>query len=113
MFMQYFVGATMHVRIVKLFKEGVELERRLLNDRYTRVYQGRLTISDKTQQGRHRPSKIARIVGEYGPACELYDVSLVWLNDSRMTLTGDERTPNEQSKLVCYQQSWLVTLDTE
>lgn len=103
----------MQVKMVKMFKHGVELERRLLNDRYTRVYRGRLTIADVTHQGRHRPSKVARIVGDFDSTCELFDVTLVWLNDSRMTLTGDERIPNDQGKLVCFRQSWLVMLDTE
>jgi len=98
--------------MVKMFKDGVEIERRLLNDRYTPVQRGRLTIADETNQGRHRPTKIARLLGDYGSMCELYDVALVWLNDSRMTLTGDERIPNDQGKLVCFRQSWLVMLDT-
>lgn len=96
-----------------MFKEGVELERRLLNDRYTRVYRGRLTIADATHQGRHRPSKVARIAGDYDSTCELYDVMLVWLNDGRMTLTGDERVSNEEGKVVCYKQSWLCLIDTD
>lgn len=99
--------------MVKMFKDGVELERRLLNDRYTRVYRGRLAIADQTHQGRHRPSKVARIIGSHDSTCELFDVTLVWLNDSRMTLTGDESIPNDQGKLVCYRQSWLVMLDEE
>lgn len=103
----------MRVRMVRMFKHGVELERRLLNDRYTQVVRGTLTISDQTNQGRHRPTKIARIIGNYGATCELFDVQLVWLNDNRLTLTGDERIANDQGKLVCYRQSWLVMLDTE
>jgi hypothetical protein len=99
--------------MVKMFTHGVEIEKRMLSDRFTPVQRGRLTVSDETQQGRHRPSKIARIVSEYGPVCELFDVSLVWLNDNRLTLTGDERIPNEQGKLVCFRQSWLVMFDTE
>ncbi|MCS0582869.1 hypothetical protein NX784_14855 [Massilia pinisoli] len=110
---QYFIGATMRIRMVKMFEGGVELEKRKLHDRYTRVYRGRLTISDVTHQGRHRPSKVARLVGDYDSTCELYDVMLVWLNDSRMTLTGDERILNEQGKTVCYKQSWLCLIDTD
>ena len=102
----------MRVQIVRMFKHGVELERRLLNDRYTQVVRRTLTIADQTNQGRHRPTKIARILGSHGSTCELYDVTLVWLNDNQLTLTGDERIPNEQGKLVCYRQSWLVMLDT-
>lgn len=103
----------MRVRMVRLFHNGVEIEKRLLSDRYTPVPRGRLTVAHETNQGRHRPTKIARVVSDYGSTYELYDVSLVWLNDSRMTLTGDERIPNEQGKLVCFRQSWLLTLDTE
>lgn len=96
-----------------MFQCGIELEKRKVHDRYTRVYRGRLTIADVTHQGRHRPSKVARIVGDYDSACELYDVMLVWLNDGRMTLTGDERVANEGGKLVHYKQSWLCVIDTE
>jgi hypothetical protein len=103
----------MRVRMIRLFQNGVEIEKRLLSDRYTPVQRGRLTVAHETNQGRHRPTKIARVVSDYGSTYELYDISLVWLNDGRMTLTGDERVSNEQGKLVCYRQSWLVTLDTE
>lgn len=48
-----------------------------------------------------------------GTVCELWEVSLVWANEGRITLTGDERLPNEQGQLVYFKQSWLVTLDTE
>lgn len=96
-----------------MFKDGIELERRMLSDRYTPVHRGRLTITDETHQGRHRPSKVARISGSFDSTIELYDVSLVWLNDGRMTLTGDERIQNAEGKTVCYRQSWLVMLDTE
>lgn len=107
------MGATMQVKMVKMFNHGVEVDRRMLFDRSTVQHRGKLVISDETDQGRHRTSKIARIVSARGTICELRDVSLVWANEGRITLTGDERLPNEQGKVVCYKQSWLCTLDPD
>jgi hypothetical protein len=103
----------MEVKIVKMFNHGVEVDRRMLSDRSTVQHRGKLVIADETDQGRHRPSKIARIVSARGTICELRDVSLVWANEGRITLTGDERLPNEQGNIVCYKQSWLCTLEAE
>lgn len=64
----------MLVRMVKMFALGVEVERRMLNDRYTPTHRGKLVIMDVTDQGKHRPVKAARILSAYGPPCELYDV---------------------------------------
>jgi hypothetical protein len=103
----------MKVQVVKMFVNGVEVERRMLSDRYTPRHRGMLTISDETNQGRHRPTKIARLTSQHGTFCELFDVQLLWLNEERMTLTGDERIKNAEGQTVCYRQSWLVMLDTE
>jgi hypothetical protein len=103
----------MQVKMVRMFNCGVEVDRRMLNDRSTVQHKGKLVISDETDQGRHRPTKVARIVSSGGTLCELRDVHLVWANEGRITLTGDERLPNDQGKQVCYKQSWLCTLDTE
>lgn len=99
--------------MVKMFSNGVEVERRLLNDRYTPVHRGKLVIMDATDQGRHRPMKVARILGNYGPTCELYDVHVLWASEGRITFTGDERVQNTDGKTVCYKQSWLCVIDTE
>lgn len=103
----------MQVKVVKMFNHGVEVDRRMLNDRSTVQHRGKLIISDETDQGRHRPTKVARVVSTRGTVCELRDVALVWANEGRITLTGDERLLNEQGKMVCYKQSWLCTLDAE
>ena len=103
----------MYVRMVKMFVQGVEIEKRLLNDRYTQTYRGKLVIVDATDQGRHRPVKVARLLSAYGAACELYDVQVVWASDGRITFTGDERVTNEAGKLVHYKQSWLCLIDTD
>lgn len=101
----------MHVRMVKMFKHGVELERRMLSDRATAQHRGKLLIMDVTDQGRHRPVKVARLVSERGVECELLDVHVVWLNGNRITFTGDERVPGSDGKLVCFKQSWLCSMD--
>jgi hypothetical protein len=93
-----------------MFRNGVEIERRMLNDRYTISHDGQLVIMDVTDQGRHRPLKVARLVSERGILCELLDVHVVWSNENRITFTGDERILNEAGQLVSYKQSWLCTL---
>lgn len=101
----------MKVKLVKMFERGVEVERRMLNDRYTTVHKGQLVIMDITDQGRHRPIKVARLMTDRGMDCELLDVHVVWSSENRITFTGDERLPNAEGKQVCYKQSWLCTLD--
>ena len=103
----------MQVRMVKMYRHGVELERRMLNDRSTPQHRGKLVIMDITDQGRHRPVKVARLLSARGIECELQDVHVVWLNDNRFTFTGDERNPGPDGKAICYKQSWLCTLDTD
>jgi hypothetical protein len=95
-----------------MFDKGVEVKRRMLNDRYTVKYEGQLVIMDATDSGRHRPIKVARLMTDTGIACELSDVHVVWSSDNRITFTGDERIKNEQGQQVCYKQSWLCTLWT-
>ncbi|RFP23126.1 hypothetical protein D0T24_17240 [Duganella sp. BJB480] len=97
--------------MVKMFNQGVKVERRMLNDRYTIKYEGDLVIMDATDSGRHRPIKVARLMTDRGVTCELSDVHVVWSSDNRITFTGDERIKNESGQQVCYKQSWLCTLD--
>ncbi len=103
----------MQVRMVKMFKHGVELERRMLNDRASTQHRGKLVIMDVTDQGRHRPVKVARLVSARGVECELFDVHVLWLIDIRFTFTGDERVPGADGKVVCFKQSWLCSLETD
>jgi hypothetical protein len=101
----------MRVRVVKMFKLGVEVERRMLLDRSTRQYRGELVIIDVTDQGRHRPVKVARLMSERGAECKLLDVHVVWANGDRITFTGDERILNAEGTPVIYKQSLLCTLE--
>lgn len=82
-------GGVVQVRMVKMFKRGVEVERRMLLDRSTRQYRGELVIMDATDQGRHRPVKVARLMSEPGTECELLEVHVVWSNGDRITFRGD------------------------
>lgn len=99
--------------MVKMFKHGVELERRMLHDRSTPQHRGTLVIMDVTDQGRHRPVKVARLMSPRGIESELQDVQVVWISDSRITFTGDERIPGSDGKVVHYKQSWLCVLDSD
>lgn len=103
----------MQVRMVRMYKQGVELDRRMLTDRSTPQHRGKLVILDVTDQGRHRPVKVARLISQRGTECELSDVHVVWLNDNRITFTGDEKFPGPDGKPVCFKQSWLCMLDTD
>jgi hypothetical protein len=57
---------------------------------------------DVTDQGRHRPVKVARLMSERGAECELLDVQVVWSNGDRITFTGDERISNAEGTPVNY-----------
>ena len=85
----------------------------MLNDRSTVPHRGKLVIMDITDQGKHRPTKVARILNLRGTVCELYDVHVVWATDERITFTGDERIPNAEGKIVSYKQSRLCNRDSE
>ncbi|CAN7195128.1 hypothetical protein [Massilia sp. LjRoot122] len=108
---QYFIMASMQVRIVKMRNHGVEIDRRLLRD--AAGARGLLIIADVTDQGLHRPCKTARLLQGEMIRAELKDVSLVWANDGRMTLAGYERVVSEAGQVVDYRQSWLVFIDNE
>ena len=99
----------MQVRIVKMRSKGAEIDRRLLRE--VAGTPGQLVILDVTDQGKHRPTKVARLQQGEMLRAELRDVQLVWLNDGRMTLTGYEQATNDTGQVVEYRQSWLVTLD--
>lgn len=100
----------MRVRIVKMRSKGVEVDRRALRD--VAGTPGQLVILDITDQGKHRPTKVARLHQGELLRAELRDVAVVWLNEGRMTLTGYEQATNEAGQTVEYRQSWLISLDT-
>lgn len=103
----------MRVRVVKMFRHGVELNRRLLNDSSTPEHRGELVIMDITDIERRRPVKVAKLIAHGGYEYELREVQIVWLNEDRLTLIGDERLRNAKGEMVNFKQSWLCTLDKE
>lgn len=94
-------------------RDGVAVERRMLNDRYTVKYYGWRVIMDVTDQGLRRPVKVARLKrpGINGHEIELLDPHIVWTNEGKFTLAGFERVNNEEGKAVEFAQSWLCALD--
>lgn len=100
----------MPVRVVKMRNRGVEVDRRALRE--VAGTPGQLAILDITDQGKHRPTKVARLHQGEQLRAELRDVAVVWLNEGRMTLTGYEQVSNDSGQMVEYRQSWLITLDT-
>jgi hypothetical protein len=98
----------MHVRLIKMRKHGVEIDRRAIAQ--THGVEGLLVVRDVTDQGLRRPTKVARLLQEGEIRSELNDVHIVWCNDGRLTLSGFERLRNAEGKLVDYCQSWLCIL---
>jgi hypothetical protein len=99
----------MQVRVIKMRQKGVEIDRRALKEAFG--HRGALVVQDTTDQGLRRPCKVARLMQGNAIRSELKDVHIVWVNDSRMTLSGFERQRNELGELVDYAQAWLVVLD--
>lgn len=99
----------MQVRITKMRNRGVEVDRRALRE--VAGTPGQLVILDITDQGKHRPTKVARLHQGEQLRAELRDVAVVWLNEGRMTLTGYEQVTNDTGQAVEYRQSWLIALD--
>lgn len=106
---QYYKVRVMQVRVVKMRNRGVEIDRRILRDATST--RGHLVIADITDQGLHRPWKVARLLKGEMIRAELKDVSLVWANENRMTLAGYEKIQNEAGQPTDYRQSWLIFLD--
>lgn len=109
-YMYSIVGCVMQVRVVKMRNRGVEIDRRILKD--AAGTRGLLLIADITDQGLHRPCKVARLLQGEMIRAELREISLVWANENRMTLAGYEKIKNEAGQTVDYRQSWLIVLDS-
>lgn len=89
---------------------GIEIDRRVLRD--ASGTRGQLAIADTTDQGKHRPTKVASLSQGELVRAELRDVQIVWLAQDRMTLTGYEQINDGAGKVVEFRQSWLVILDS-
>lgn len=71
---------------------------------------GQLAIADTTDQGKHRPTKVASLSQGELVLAELRDVQIVWLSEGRMTLTGYEQINDAAGQVVEYRQSWSIML---
>jgi hypothetical protein len=80
---EYGRGVLMQVRIVKMRSRGIEVDRRVLRD--AAGTRNKLVVQDVTDQGRHRPMKVARLLQGELQRAELKDVQLVSLSEGRMT----------------------------
>lgn len=105
------MGCNMFVKLVKMRRNGIEINRRALSESYANP--GALVVMDVTDQGLRRPVKVARLMEAGTIRFELTDVHIVWINDGRMTLSGFERQRNEAGEVVDYAQSWLCVLTDE
>ena len=75
------------------------------------TYDGDLSIATTRDNRLNRLSKTARLLHEDGKTArmELLDVSLEWVNDERLVLTGFESYV-EDGKTTDYAQSWLCLI---
>ena len=77
---------------------GVEIDRRVLRD--SAGTRGQLAITDTTDQGKNRPTKVAKLSQGELVRAELRDVQIVWLAEGRMTLTGYEQINDMPVRLL-------------
>jgi hypothetical protein len=70
-----------------------------------------LTVVEVTDQGKRRPTKVARLtpVGERKAIAELVAPKLVWLDGWGLVLSGIEGMPSAQGRRDVY-QSWICKL---
>ena len=66
---------------------------------------GQLAITDATDQGKHRHTKVASLSQGGLVRAELRDVQIVWLAEGRMTLTVYEQINDNAGKVIKYRQS--------
>jgi len=102
----------MKVHVIPMRSSGVEVPRRMLNDRYTIKHSGDLVMMEVTDQGLRRPVKVARLVTPHPniSPLELMDPHLLWINADRFVLAGFESKRNASGERVDYAQSWLCAL---
>jgi len=96
----------MKVSVIRTRVRGVLLPK----GRWSResTYDGELSISVTRDNRLNRLSKTARLLYGQEPqrAIELLDVTLEWVNEERLVLTGFE-TYKESDQIIDYAQSWL------
>jgi len=77
------------------------------------AHKGELEIVDTRENSYNRILKMAILRNDKGESIKtLYNVSILWLTDDRLGLTGFERVLRE-GELVDYAQSWVCRIDSQ
>ncbi len=105
-------------RAVHMFDYGVELERRMLADRFARNTSGRLVVDSMLSPIFGRSTTYGAI-GERDGAADsmefpLLECGLDWMSSDRFTLSGFElKQQCLESPLTLLQQGWICKFDLE
>lgn len=76
-------------------------------------HKGELEIIDTRENSYNRILKLANLKNESGKVIKtLYNVSILWLTDDKIGLTGFERV-RKDGDLVDYAQSWVCRIDSQ
>jgi hypothetical protein len=103
----------MRVKMVRMREAGVELPRRMLQDRYTVKHWGALTIADEMEPALRRVVKVARLALDTGDrVLELLEPQIHWANGQSFALGGFERR-EVNGESVAYAQGWLCTVELD
>lgn len=101
----------MKTTILQMRESGVILPRGRLQQQFGA--KGLLEIIDTRENNYNRIMKLALLKNEKGEILKtLYGVSILWLTDDKMGLTGFERVLKD-GVVVDYAQSWVCRIDAQ
>jgi hypothetical protein len=76
-------------------------------------HKGDLEIIDTRENSYNRIMKLANLKDDNGKVIKtLYNVSILWLTDDKIGLTGFERVQKD-GDLIDYAQSWICRIDSQ
>jgi hypothetical protein len=101
----------MKTTILEMRREGVAWPRETLRNQPS--FKGNLEIIDTRENSYNRILKLAHLKDDNGKVIKtLYNVSILWLADDKIGLTGFERVQKD-GDLVDYAQSWVCRIDSQ
>lgn len=101
----------MKTTILEMRRNGVAWPKEALRNQTS--YKGELEIIDTRENSYNRIIKLANLKDENGKVTKtLYNVSILWVTDDKMGITGFERVKKD-SDLVDYAQSWVCRIDSQ
>ena len=101
----------MKTTILEMRSRGVARPRETLRNQTT--YKGELEIIDTRENTYNRILKLANLKDGDGRIIKtLYNVSILWLTDDKLGITGFERVPLN-GELVDFAQSWVCRIDSQ